>query len=566
MTVRPWRWLVPETDWSAVKRLSEKLKLHRLTAACLMQRGVSTVEEARFFLNGSLTELADPYAMFGMKEAVQRIAKAVAARESLLIYGDYDADGVTSVALLTQALRKFEVPVEYYIPSRLGDGYGLHGQILKQFAAGGGRLVLTVDCGINSFEEMDLTKQLAIDLIVTDHHESFPGLRSAYAVLNPKQPHCSYPEQNLAGVGVAWTLVRALYSHLGVPFAEAAEFLDLVAVGSIADVVPLLGENRLLVKAGLEELAKGTRPGLAALARLCGSEEGKLTALQVAFRIAPRLNAPGRLGDAFPAVQALLASPAEAEQLALTLDEKNRLRQHVEKDILEKARNQAAACDEPALVLWHQDWHPGVIGIVAGRLAAEFGKPAVLIALDGEEGRGSIRSVPGCNLMEALQLCAKQLIRFGGHPEAAGLAVDKANLAQFQADFCRAVESQGVKEGKAMVMAEAEPEDLSLALVKELTRLEPFGQGNPEPLFMLRRLAVLTARKVGAQGAHLQLRLKKESLIFNAIFFGGGDKQISTGETVDAVIVPTANTWQSKTELSLQVRALRISPPEQKGF
>ncbi|MBS3886623.1 MAG: single-stranded-DNA-specific exonuclease RecJ [Firmicutes bacterium] len=562
MSVKQWRWVAPEIDWSAVKRLSETMKLHRLTAACLMQRGVSTAEEARFFLNGSLTELADPFAMAGMEEAVQRLANAVAARETLLIYGDYDADGVTSVALLTRALQKLGVPVEYYLPSRLGDGYGLHGQILSQFAAAGGKLVLTVDCGINSFEEMDLAKQLAIDLIVTDHHEAFPGARSAYAVLNPKQLHCSYPERNLAGVGVAWTLVRALYSRLGVPFAEAAELLDLVAVGSIADVVPLLGENRILVKAGLEELAKGSRPGLAALARLCGRGEGKLTAQQVAFGMAPRLNAPGRLGDALPALQALLASPAEAEQLALDLDEKNRLRQQVEKDILGNAREQAAACEDAALVLWHQDWHPGVIGIVAGRLAAEFGKPTVLIALDGEEGRGSIRSVPGCNLMDALQLCAKQLIRFGGHPEAAGLSVGKANLALFQADFCRAVELQGVKEGRAMVMAEAQPADLSLALVEELTGLEPFGQGNPEPLFLLREIAVVTARRVGAQGAHLQLRLQKESRIFNAICFGGGDKQISAGETVDAAVLATANTWQGQTALSLQVRALRISPPE----
>ncbi|MBS4008023.1 MAG: single-stranded-DNA-specific exonuclease RecJ [Clostridium sp.] len=566
MMVEAWRWAASETDWCAVKRLSEMMKLHRLTAACLLQRGVSTVEEARFFLKGSLTELADPYTMAGTKEAVQRLAAAVDKRERLLIYGDYDADGVTSVALLTLALRKFGVPVEYYLPSRLGDGYGLHGQILEQFAAGGGRLVLTVDCGINSFSEMDLAKQLEIDLIVTDHHEPLPGRRSAYAVLNPKQLHCSYPEKNLAGVGVAWTLVRALYSHLGVPFAEAAEFLDLVAVGSIADVVPLLGENRLLVKAGLENLAKGNRPGLTALLRLCGGEEGKLTALQVAFRIAPRLNAPGRLGDALPALQALLASPAEAEQLALDLDEKNRLRQQVEKDILEEAREQAAACNDSALVLWHQDWHPGVIGIVAGRLAAEFGKPTVLIALDGEEGRGSIRSVPGCNLMEALQNCAKQLIRFGGHREAAGLSVDKSNLAQFQADFCRAVESQGVEEGQTLIMAEAEAADLSLELLEELSELEPFGQGNPEPLFLLRGMAVEMARRVGAQGAHLQLRLRKGNLVFKAICFGGGDKQISTGETVDAAVVLTANTWQSQTELSLRVRALRISLPEQGSF
>lgn len=562
MIAKSWRWMVPETDWDAVNRLSETMKLHRLTAACLIQRGVSTAEEARFFLEGSLMELADPYALCGAEKAAHRLAQAVSAKESLLIYGDYDADGVTSVALLVQALQRLGVAAEYYIPSRLGDGYGLHGQILAQFAAGGGRLVLTVDCGINSFAEMDLAKQLGIDLIVTDHHECFPGRRSAYAVLNPKQPNCGYPEQNLAGVGVAWTLIRALHRRLGLPFAEAAEFLDLVAVGSIADVVPLLGENRIMVKAGLEKLANRPGPGLAALSRACKKGEGKLTAPQVAFTIAPRLNAPGRLGDALPALHTLLASSADAERLALILEEKNCLRQEVEKDILEKARRQAAACKDPALVFWDADWHPGVVGIVAGRLAAEFGKPTVLIALDGEEGQGSIRSVPGCNLMEVLQLCAEQLIRFGGHPEAAGLSVAKADLTAFQDAFCRAVESQGVKEGAVMVMAEARLTDLSLALVEELACLEPFGQGNPEPLFLLRELAVVTARRVGVQGGHLQLRLQKESPVLNAICFGGGDKQISSGEAVDAVVLPTANTWQGQTALSLQVRALRHSPSE----
>lgn len=561
MTSKPWHWKVPETGPEAVRRLSDTLRVHRLMAACLVQRGVSTEEEARLFLHGSLADLGDPLQMAGAREAAGRLAKAVAARERLLIYGDYDADGVTSVALLTQGLQNLGLSVEYYIPSRLGDGYGLHGQVLEQFAASGGQLVVTVDCGINSFAEMDLAKELGIDLIVTDHHECFPGERSAFAVLNPKQSGCCYPERNLAGVGVAWTLLRALYGMLGLPSAQAAEFLDLVAVGSIADVVPLLGENRILVKAGLEKLKERPLPGLAALARASGLADTALTAMQVAFTLAPRLNAPGRLGDALPSVRALLASAAEADSLALSLDEKNRERQQLEKTILDQARREAAACgDHPALVLWHDDWHPGVVGIVAGRLAGEFGKPSALIAVDGDKGHGSIRSVPGCSLIAALQHCEAHLLRYGGHPEAAGLTVAKENLDAFREAFCQAVAAQEAAEYTAAVAAEAEPAELTLPLVQELASLEPFGQANPEPLFLLRNMAVRSARRVGARKDHLQMRLQNAGAALDAICFRAGDSPVAKGDCVDAVVVPTANSWQGRTSLSLHIRDFCLSP------
>jgi single-stranded-DNA-specific exonuclease len=559
MTSKPWHWVVPEIDNEAVDGLANTLGVHRLTAACLMQRGVSTEEEAHFFLHGSLNDLGDPFSMAGMDKAVDRLANAVRKREKVLIYGDYDADGVTSVALLCHAMQNLDVPVEYYIPSRLGDGYGLHGDILEQYFERGFRLAITVDCGINSFIEMELAERLGLDLIVTDHHDCFPGERKAFSVLNPKQSHCCYPERNLAGVGVAWTLVRALHQHLGVPMDETAKTLDLVAVGSIADVVPLLGENRILVKQGLLKLQNQPLPGLAALARVSGMEDSKLTAMQVAFTVAPRLNAPGRLGDAGPAVEALLADATQADGFAADLDDKNRQRKQVEKDILEQARELAATrCGDSALVLWHEDWHPGVVGIVAGRLATEFARPAVLIASGGEEGHGSIRSVPGCNVVEALQECAHQLVRFGGHPEAAGLTVEVTKLESFREAFCLAVAGQGAKEYTIPVVAEAEPADLTLDLVDELTVLEPFGQGNPEPLFLLRDTAVVTSRCVGSRGNHLQLKLQKNSPVISAICFGGGDNDIPRGAIVDAVASPTVNVWQGRTTLSLHVRDIRI--------
>ncbi|EEG77671.1 single-stranded-DNA-specific exonuclease RecJ [Dethiobacter alkaliphilus] len=558
MTTKVWPWTVPEKN-PAVQQLAEALGLHRLTAACLTQRGVTTTEAARLFLAGSLSDLGDPFKMAGMAKAAERLALAVREREPVLIYGDYDADGVTSTALLMAVLQKLEVSVEYYIPSRLGDGYGLHGSVLEEFAGRGGKLAVTVDCGINSFAEMELAKELGLDLIVTDHHECFDGQRNAFAVLNPKQEECGYSERNLAGVGVAWNLARALHSLLGVPFAETAEYLDLVAVGSIADVVPLLGENRILVKYGLEKLSERPRPGLAALARVGNVGEQKLSATQVAFVLAPRLNAPGRLGDAAPAVETLLADEADAEALAHELDEKNRQRQQVEKDILAEARELAAAqADKPALVLWRDTWHPGVVGIVAGRLASEFAKPSALVAVDGTQGNGSIRSVPGCDVVDALQACTEHLARFGGHPEAAGLTVDTQCLEAFREAFCRAVATQKTKEEqRQQVAAEAVLAELSLELVEELAALEPFGQGNPEPLFLVRDVEVAAARRVGNNGKHLQMKLKNGGPVYAGICFGGGEADIARGMQVDAVVFPTTNTWQGRTSLSLHVRDVR---------
>ena len=561
MTTKVWPWTVPEED-PAVQQLAEALGLHRLTAACLSQRDVSTTEEARLFLTGSLSDLGDPFAMADMDLAADRLVLAVKNQEPVLIYGDYDADGVTSTALLTDVLQKLDVPVEYYIPSRLGDGYGLHGHVLEEFVGRGGKLAVTVDCGINSFAEMALAGALGLDLVITDHHECFPGDRAAFAVLNPKQEDCSYTERNLAGVGVAWNLVRALHSRLGISFTETSQYLDLVAVGSIADVVPLLGENRILVKYGLERLHENPRPGLAALAQVGGLAEQKLSATQVAFTLAPRLNAPGRLGDAVPAVEALLCSVADAKALAEDLDEKNRMRQQVEKGMLVEARELAdEQAEQPALVLWKEQWHPGVVGIVAGRLATEFGKPAALIAVDGAQGNGSIRSVPGSNVVDALQACTEHLVRFGGHPEAAGLTVDTHCLEAFREAFCLAIASQR-KEGHLVkpVVAEATLAELSLALVEELAILEPFGQGNPEPLFLVRDTEVMGARRVGNNGKHLQLRLKKASPTYGGICFGGGEANISPGMQADAVVFPTTNTWQGRTSLSLQVRDVRQTP------
>jgi single-stranded-DNA-specific exonuclease len=551
-------WQIQQLDEQAIRLLCDTLGLHRLTAAVLVSRGQTTPDDANLFLNGGLAELADPFRMSGMDEAVWRLTAAVNGRERVLIYGDYDADGVTSTALLSLAMQRIGLPVEYYIPSRLDDGYGLHGAPLERYAAEGGKLVVTVDCGINSFAEMVLAQQLGLDLIITDHHECFMGERTALAVLNPKQPQCTYPERNLAGVGVAWTMVRALFQKLGLSAKESAAYLDLVAVGTIADVVTLQGENRILVRLGLERLRDCPSPGLLALSRQAGLADTNLTANQIAFTLAPRLNAPGRLGDASPAADILMAKGADAERLAVLLDERNNERRQVERVILEQARTMAQKReDDPAMVLWQEGWHPGVVGIVAGRLAKEYDKPAVLIAVDGEEAHGSARCVPGYDLVAGLSQCADYLLRFGGHPEAAGLSAEASQLERFREAFFSAMKDMAPEQTELSVVAEAGLEELSLDLVEELFRLQPFGQGNPEPLFVARGLDVVTARHVGSHSNHLQLRLKKSSHPLSAIYFGAGDiPPPAKGELLDIAFIVQENSWQGRRALSLNLRGL----------
>ena len=560
MTANKWRWFVPEVDEDIVKQLTQTLNLHPLVATILYQRGIRTPEAAKQFIECNLSDLGDPFTMAGAAVAAERLVKAVQQQEKVLIFGDYDVDGVTATALLIQVLQNLNVPVEYYIPSRITDGYGLQGSLLSKFAAEGGQLVITVDCGINSFAEMELASSLGLDLIITDHHTCFAGNRSALAVLNPKQPECTYPEKQLAGVGVAWTLVRALYSLLKLPEDNAYQYLDLVAVGTIADVVPLLGENRILVKHGLTRLRDNPSPGLAALARASGLHNTDLTVTEVAFMLAPRLNAAGRLAEAELAVRTLLAAVTEADALALSLDAQNRQRQQLEKKIAAEAREMAAAqLQEPALVLWREDWHFGVIGIVAGRLANEFKRPVVMIGLEGEEGRGSIRSASGCNVLEALQACADYLENYGGHTEAAGLTVSVKNLTAFRRAFCQAIAAQKPEEPLRPVAAEVTLSELDLQLVNDLKILAPFGHGHEEPYFLVNGVEILGTKQVGNDGAHLRLSIKQSETTQSAIFFGAGKYNIQHGDSADFVLAPGINQWQGRTFLSLQIKDFRAA-------
>ncbi|NLM53060.1 MAG: single-stranded-DNA-specific exonuclease RecJ [Firmicutes bacterium] len=558
MLQKSWSWFVPHTNVNTVRMLAETLGINELTAAALYQRGLHTPQDAKQFLACDLADLGDPFSMADAERAAARLAAAVRAKEKVLVFGDYDVDGLTATALLVLVLQELAVPVEYYIPSRFADGYGLQAEVLKKFAAAGGRLVVTVDCGINSFAEMEEAKALGLDLIITDHHTCFAGERPAFAVLNPKQEHCRYPEKHLAGVGVAWTLVRALYKQLHLAKEEAYRYLDLVAVGTVADVVPLLGENRILVKHGLQVLQDNPLPGLAALVRTSGLKETQIGTREIAFALAPRLNAAGRLGEAEPAMQVLLASPETADLLAQELNALNRQRQEKEKDILWQAQQLAAEqANEPALVLWQEGWNPGIIGIVAGRLAMEYKRPVALITVNEHEGRGSIRTSAGYNVIEALQKCADYLEKYGGHQEAAGFTVAPQRLAQFKQAFCQAIATQEPKAEALPVVAEVSLCELTEELATELTALAPYGYGHPEPLFWVRRAQISSARQVGMQGEHLRLWLTSENAATAAIYFGGGREQYKPGDVLELIVAAGLNCWQGKTSLSLHIKDAR---------
>ncbi|MBS4022203.1 MAG: single-stranded-DNA-specific exonuclease RecJ [Dethiobacter sp.] len=556
-----WRWTAAKADQDAVRILCDSLGIQHITAACLIHAGIDTPGKAELFLNGGLENLADPFAMAGMRDGVERLSCAVKQCEPVLVYGDYDADGVTSTAVLTCSLRSLGVSAEYYIPSRLKEGYGLHAKPLEEWAARGGRLVVSADCGSNDFTQMQLAAKLGVDLIITDHHLVAPGERPVTAFINPRQPGCGYAEKELAGVGVAWNLIRALHRQLGLPEDESTSCLDLVAIGTIADVVTLLGENRILVRHGLNKLRHNPLPGIAALARRAGLDAAGIGAHQVAFALSPRLNASGRLGDAAPSAELLLAEEAEkAESLAEILEEANGRRRQVESEILAQAQVMAAEqAARPALVLWNEGWHAGVVGIVAGRLADEYSRPVVLIALSEEEGRGSARSVPGFDLMSMLSECADRLLRFGGHKEAAGLAIAPENLAAFREDFCQSAAAfSGPDESRYQAAAEVGLNDLSLALARELELLQPFGQGNPDPVFLARSVKVVSSRLVGSRRNHLQLRLQKDSPAVGAIRFGiNGELMPKAGEIIDCAFTLQENSWQGRSNVSLHLRDMR---------
>ncbi|WP_298436391.1 single-stranded-DNA-specific exonuclease RecJ [Geobacter sp.] len=562
------RWSVREIDPAAVESIVAG-GVDPLVARLLAGRGLSGGEAARRFLASTLADISDPFLLKGMDEAVTRLAAALRDGETVCVYGDYDVDGVSATALLVSFFRSIGLRCFFHIPRRLTDGYGLSADGIRAAAEAGARVIVTVDCGITACAEAQLCASLGIDLIVTDHHTPGAELPRARAVINPNQPGCPYPFKALAGVGVAFNLMIALRGRLresglfaARPEPNLREYLDLVALGTIADVVPLTEENRIFVKHGLRELTAGRRPGIRALKGVSGVT-GEVGCGAVGFRLAPRLNAAGRLEDASLGVELLLEDDhGRAAEIAALLEASNAERQAVEREILSDAlglvRGNPEMVGRRSIVLASEAWHPGVIGIVASRLVDIFHRPTILIALRDGNGRGSGRSIAGFHLYDALAACGEHLEKFGGHRQAAGLSIDEVTLEAFVARFEEVAAGLLSPEDLAPVLladAELSPAEVTPELVEAVSTLEPFGMGNPEPLFILRRATVAERRVLKEQ--HLKLRLSAAGRSFDAIGFNLAGRGGPQGGVVDLAFTPRWNEWNGRRAVQLTLKDVR---------
>jgi len=555
--VRAFAWQAPSVDEGKAAALAAEMRLRPLTARILVGRGIDRPDAASRFLTPRLADLRPPEGMPDLPRALDRVSTALAGGETIGVFGDYDVDGVTTAAVLASAFRAFGGTVVARAASRHA-GYGLGLEDVARFAADGCRVLVTGDCGTSDHEALRAARDRGLDVIVIDHHEVPSGETAAYALINSRRSDDRFPFKGLASCGVAFYLAAALRTRLGSSF-DPRDLLDLVALGTIADLVPLVEENRILVAAGLKTVSARKRPGIAALAARAELQEPAITAHDVAFRLTPRLNAAGRLGEAQLALDLLLASPADAERLAGELEDQNTERQRIQELVWIEALGQATAQVEegaPALVVGAEGWHHGVVGIIAARLVDRFGRPAIAVGFRDGDGRGSARTIPGVNLYEALTRCAAHLSRYGGHAGAAGLSLAMPSLDGFRRDFAAEAARQLVGQPPRALEVDAEVAlgDLSLPVAEELARLAPYGAANREPLFALAGVTALATRLVGK--GHLQLTLDHAGATSEAIAFGLGDQDPGPGARVDLLATAELDTFRGARRARLKVSRL----------
>lgn len=561
------KWHVKTPNPALQQILSMELGISKILAQLLINRGIYTVDQARAFLGSELDQLFSPWLMQDMEKAVKRILTARAKGEPILVYGDYDVDGITGTTILVLALRHLGCQVEYFIPHRLQEGYGLNKEALERAAERGIGLVVTVDCGISGVEEVVVAQNLGLDVVITDHHEPPLQLPAALAVLDPKRVDCSYPFKELAGVGVALKLIQGLFEQAGLVQQDWEKYIDLVCLGTVADIVPLKGENRILVKHGLPQINSGKRPGLQALIKVSGIRSEVLGTRELGFGLAPRLNAAGRMGDAGLGVELLLAEDAEvATNIAEELNRGNQERQQVESKVLAEALALLEADPELAqskvLVLASENWHPGVIGIVASRLVDRFYRPTFMISLEADKGKGSARSIAGFNLYQAMVNCQDHLEQFGGHAMAAGFSIRKEKITDFRKAINRFAEEALTEElltPNLDLDALINLTELSMDTVQELNQLSPLGHCNPGPMLGCCQATVINCREVGKNGGHLKMRVREKQTIFDGIGFNlaSYSEMLAANDTVDMAFVPSINVWQGRSSVQLEVKELK---------
>ena len=582
----PRKWTLRPVDEESAEKLSRELNVPPLVGKLLVQRGMQNPGEARKFLDAPLAELHDPFLMKGMEEAVSHLVERIRNRRPIGVYGDYDVDGISATALMCRFLSQVGVRVPYYIPSRLNEGYGLHRKGLEKLKEAGCDTVVTVDCGISAHDAAKEAEQMGVRLIITDHHRPPDELPPSLAVLNPRQRGCEYPFRGLSGVGVAFKLITALRRRLheggfATPLPNLKQHLDLVALGTVADVVPLRDENHIFVRHGLEilsppEVAEGgfetldrRKAGIRALQAAANFKAQMLNVGHISFTLAPRLNAAGRVGEASFGVELLIADDeGEARSRAEVLEEWNRQRQNLQQEAWEEAvaimESSGAEARDEAIVLASDKWHPGVVGIVAAKLVEQYHQPSVLIHVKDGVGKGSVRSAMGLHVYEALDRSSELLIQFGGHKGAAGLKVAEEKIDAFRTRFqevIRGMKKSGADERELVFDARVDFSEMDVPLLEQLEGMAPFGEENPRPLFCASRVEVAgSPGVVGREGEHLKLNLRQFREEREAIGFGMGallkEPEGLRGK-LDVAFSPGLNRWRGKTRVQLELRAIR---------
>ena len=552
------RWLLREFPPFGFAKMLGFTPFH---AHLLYNRGIRTVEEANLLLHSDERLLNDPALLPDMDRAVQRLRRALDNREHIGVFGDFDADGITGTALLTTALRDLGAKVTPYIPDRVDEGHGMNADAVKLLHDGGVTLLVTVDCGATSIAEVDMASDLGIDTIITDHHSVLPTLPASHALINPRHPDSCYPFGDLTGVGMSFKLIEALHEAMGLGWPE--HLLEFVALGTVADVGSLTGENRFLVKRGLERINRSRNPGIRALAASARMKMGALDTESLSFGIIPRLNVAGRLGSAGISLDLLTTESADrAQSLAGEIEGKNRERQELTRRAVAEAEQQIETQAElpPMLIVKSAGWIPGVLGLIAGRLSENHYRPAVAVSLGEHTSRASARSIPEFDIVEALQQSAHLFDRHGGHPQAAGFTIPTTSLPDLEQNLqLLAAERLSGRELAPSLDIDCEVQ-LSAFTPQNfdfIQSLAPFGEGNPAPLFLTRGARVLDARLVGAQGRHLKMRLWQRGTTISAIGFNLGHKVGDTRNGIDLVYTVGLDNWGSYPTLQLTVQDLR---------
>ena len=558
------KWQIYETNEEEIEELTNKYKINKLLATILSNRGINKKEDIDLFLYPKRNDFHNPYDMPDMEKAVERIIKAKENNEKIIIYGDYDVDGITSITVLKSFLKDIGIEASYYIPNRLNEGYGLNIPAVEKIAGEGYNLMITVDCGITCIEEINKANELGMDVIVTDHHEVGDSLPNAIAVVDCKRKDNKYKCRDLAGVGVAFKLSQALAMKLGIEEKEYLKYLDIVCIGTISDIVPLVDENRVISKLGLMLVNQTKNIGLRAILNISGYKNIDSTA--VSFGIAPRLNACGRMGHADEALKLFLSNNInEVNEIANQLNEYNKIRQNIEKSIYEDAIKQIEEKNlenNKTIVVSGKEWHHGVIGIVSSKITEMFFKPSILLCLEDGLAKGSGRSVPGFDLHEALLKCQNSLEKFGGHAMAVGLTLKEKSIPEFNKKLEEVAEEAHIEDIVPVIKIDAKINlnEVTKEMVESLKMLEPFGEANKMPVFVYKNLKIDSIRAL-SEGKHLKLTLKDQNVIVNAIGFNMGNlaEDYRIGDKIDAVGTLEINSFNGVDSIQINLKDIMKS-------